>query len=235
MLDDRGRRILWNWACESRTGEAQKAAGWSGVYTLPRLLSIGKDGTLQIQPVEEVATLRRNHRRFDGLLLAEGGDLSLPKVRGNCLELAMVIQPQASTRFGIKLLASSDGKEETAVTFDFAKQTVSVDCTRASLGKDIYHPFPHPWSAHHPMGGMYGKEDARVQTAPLGIRNGQLLGLRLFLDRSILELYVDQGPCLTQRVYPTRADAKNIVLFSTGGSTKVLRVDAWDIAATNSW
>jgi beta-fructofuranosidase len=41
--------------------------------------------------------------------------------------------------------------------------------------------------------------------------------------------------CVTQRIYPSRQDALGVSLFCKGGSAKVLSLNAWDMAATNSW
>jgi beta-fructofuranosidase len=38
-LDDKGRRLMWGWIKETRSDETQRVAGWSGVLSLPRVLS----------------------------------------------------------------------------------------------------------------------------------------------------------------------------------------------------
>ena len=40
MLDGNGRRLMWGWVCEARTRDAQRAAGWAGILSLPRVLSV---------------------------------------------------------------------------------------------------------------------------------------------------------------------------------------------------
>jgi Beta-fructosidases (levanase/invertase) len=49
QLDAQGRRIVWGWIQERRSREAQRAAGWSGVLSLPRVLSL-REGHLAIEP-----------------------------------------------------------------------------------------------------------------------------------------------------------------------------------------
>jgi beta-fructofuranosidase len=51
MEDDKGRRrIWWAWIHEKRSPQAQVAAGWAGVMSLPRLLTLQSDGSLGIEP-----------------------------------------------------------------------------------------------------------------------------------------------------------------------------------------
>ena len=56
--DDKGRRVLFSWVREGRSREAYSAAGWSGAFALPRVLSILPDGTLGQEPVPELEALR---------------------------------------------------------------------------------------------------------------------------------------------------------------------------------
>jgi beta-fructofuranosidase len=53
-----GRRILWGWIRETRPEREFAAAGWSGAMALPRVLTIGSKGQLQISPAVEVEKLR---------------------------------------------------------------------------------------------------------------------------------------------------------------------------------
>ncbi len=53
-----GRRILWGWITETRPEAAFSAAGWAGAMSLPRVLTIGAEGQLEMNPAKEVESLR---------------------------------------------------------------------------------------------------------------------------------------------------------------------------------
>lgn len=53
-----GRRILWGWIRETRPESEFSAAGWAGAMSLPRVLTIGKQGQLEMNPAHEVEKLR---------------------------------------------------------------------------------------------------------------------------------------------------------------------------------
>jgi len=53
-----GRRILWGWIRETRPDAALPAAGWAGCMSLPRVLTIGAQGQLEMNPAKEVESLR---------------------------------------------------------------------------------------------------------------------------------------------------------------------------------
>jgi beta-fructofuranosidase len=58
MLDNKGRRILWGWVQEARSQEAVRTTGWSGAISLPRVLSICTDDELRMEVPSEFASLR---------------------------------------------------------------------------------------------------------------------------------------------------------------------------------
>ena len=84
MLDSGGRRILWGWVLEQRDEKAQRAAGWSGAMSLPRVLTLSPDGMLHCHPAPQLEVLRGNLHRFSGrsrrfrLLLTGGCGGRLP-------------------------------------------------------------------------------------------------------------------------------------------------------------
>jgi beta-fructofuranosidase len=59
QLDAQGRRILWGWIPERRSQAEMIDAGWSGMMSLPRVLSLDPDGSLRMRVLPQAATLRR--------------------------------------------------------------------------------------------------------------------------------------------------------------------------------
>jgi beta-fructofuranosidase len=57
QLDAHGNRILWGWITETRPQAEYAAAGWSGMMSLPRRLSIA-NGALVMAPAPEIASLQ---------------------------------------------------------------------------------------------------------------------------------------------------------------------------------
>lgn len=62
-----------------------------------------------------------------------------------------------------------------------------------------------------------------------GEHEGGELTLHLFLDRSVVETFVDGRVCLTQRTYPAREDALGVRLLAEGGPARALSVDVWEM------
>jgi beta-fructofuranosidase len=66
QLDAHGNRILWGWITETRPQAEYAAAGWSGMMSLPRRLSIA-NGALLMAPAPEIASLRTAPRTGDAV------------------------------------------------------------------------------------------------------------------------------------------------------------------------
>ena len=60
---------------------------------------------------------------------------------------------------------------------------------------------------------------------------GDSLSLRIFIDRSSLEIFVNQGQaCLTSRIYPTAGD-RRLSLFAEGGRAQFEPITGWQLAS----
>ena len=64
QLDKAGNRILWGWITETRPLAEYKAAGWAGMMSLPRVLSLADDGGLRFSVATEAHQLRGREQSF---------------------------------------------------------------------------------------------------------------------------------------------------------------------------
>lgn len=237
LLDDNGRRIMWAWVLDRNEPlhitdfTKPPPMGWSGVMTVPRVLSLDDDGTLLIQPAEELQRLRLRERTVSELTVDADTTLRLDDIAGNALELLVSIDAGGAETCGLKVCTSADGAEQTLIEYNPTKGELAIDFEKSSLDESIEHSYY----------AMYLRKDGgsnppcSKQVAPLQLRSGENLELRIFIDHSIVEVFANDRQCLTQRIYPTRADSTGVELFSTGDSMTVKSLQAWDIAASNQW
>lgn len=210
FVDDQGRTIDWGWIREQRTVEAQAAAGWSGAMALPRVLSLTPGGDLGATPAPEYQSLRRAHRHFAARPLTPGALDTLDGATGAYLELRATLDPGDATHCGLLVRRSPDGEEETRIVYDRAANTVTLDRSRSTLD-----PASDPVS----------------RTMPAALAPDGTLRLHLFLDASILELFVGDHVACAERIYPTRPDSLTLALFANGGKATLRTLDLWDMAS----
>ena len=80
--------------------------------------------------------------------------------------------------------------------------------------------------------GCVNNPTVTFQEAPFELKTGELLDLRIYLDHSIMEVFANGRQCLTQRIYPTRADSLSVATFARGGAAKLASLEAWDMNPT---
>jgi beta-fructofuranosidase len=208
MLVPTGRRYLWGWLWEGRSDEAQWAAGWSGVMSLPRVLSLSADNTLKLEPAPELNQLRGFHQRVMNLSIPPTSLMQLGGVQGDCLEIQAELVPDEATELGIGVRCAPDGTEQTLIRYDCLQGRLLIDRQRSSMSEDVQRD---------------------IRTGPLTLAAGEPLLLHIFLDRSVIEVFANYRLCMTSRVYPSRTDSLGVGLFALGGSARIKVLDVWEM------
>lgn len=142
--------------------------------------------------------------------LRSGEEVAVRGLTGDRWELHVEIQPQEAVRCGIRLVHPADEGQVTTVVFSQADDTLSVDRTRSSRYKGVA---------------------CDVRSAPFWLGEGEPLRLRVFFDRSVLEVYANGHTCLTSRVYPQGAGGYQPRLFAEEGNARLTRAEGWTIEA----
>lgn len=200
-LDEQGRRLMWGWLTEERSVEAQIAAGWSGAQSVPRVLSLLPDGKLGIEPVPEIQVLREQCYHFTDL-----GVGVLESIRGDALEIIFEFEPGVE-KCGLMLRRSPNGEEQTPIYYDPQKRQVVVDRRQSSADTPL-----------------------DLLEVPFDLREGESLKLHIFLDRSVVEIFVNGRATIASRIYPSRADSLGIGVIAEGGA-QIKTLDVWEMAS----
>ena len=69
------------------------------------------------------------------------------------------------------------------------------------------------------------------ETAPVCIDQSERLELRVFIDRSVVEVFVNGRQCVGVRVYPERDDSLGVSFRSQGTAARIHSLDAWQMAS----
>jgi len=206
--------------CIFNMNPGRPTVGWDQIMTLPMRLTLIGEGELGMQPAGDVESLRRDHRHIAGMVLPANEELMLPHVRGNALEIVAEIDPCDAPMVELNVLRSPDREECTRIAFYKERGyrnrghrdgprygLVTLDTSYSSMLPDALSRAP--------------------ETAPVAIEPGENLSLRVFIDRSVVEVYVNGKQHLAVRVYPGLDDSTGVSLRSQGRGAKLVSLDAW--------
>ncbi|MCK4323935.1 MAG: glycoside hydrolase family 32 protein [Armatimonadetes bacterium] len=204
LLDDQDRRIIF---FNIRGGKP--LSHWSGMMSLPRVISLADDLTLQIEPVPELQQLRHDPYHIAATPLAANQEAVLAGAAGNALEIEALIHPQSAHEVGLKILRSPDGAEQTLISYYPDVTALCLDTSCSTLHSDAPSRAP--------------------EVAPLALGDGEPLHLRIYVDRSIVEVFANGRQSLTACVYPQRPDSIGISAYARRGDALLESLDVWQM------
>ena len=193
---------------------AKPTEGWNQIMTLPRLLTLIDKDQLAVVPAGDIESLRGKHKHVDAMKLPANKEIVLDGVRGNAMEIVAEIDPKRAPMVELNVLRSPEKQEFTRIALFKhrgyrGKSLISIDSSYSSLLPDVGSRAP--------------------ETAPVDIGRDETLKLRVFVDRSVVEVFVNGKQCVAVRVYPGREDSLGVSLRSQGQDATLKSLDAWQM------
>jgi beta-fructofuranosidase len=179
FTDDQDRRLLVGWLRDPRTDDQKRSAGWSGVQSIPRILSLDTKHRLNMVVVPELESIRGKHHFGDTRAPSDVTTLLLPHAR---LDVVATFDPSRGA-CGISFAFVSDGSEKCAITYEAADHCLTVRNVNAN-GKSTNSN--REWRIVH------------------ALDDGEPLELRILLDGSVMEILANSRTSLSNRIYPSR-------------------------------
>lgn len=201
QLDANGQRILWGWILEGRSLEEYKAAGWAGMMSLPRVLTLASDGGLAMQVAPAVQVLRGRSQVLKVTSSEEKNQEQIGKmtIENCCGEILCTFKPGAD-KVGLSLRGSQPNQSatETWLTLQYdpaAQNQISLDGT----------------------------------VIPVQLSDPHTLEVHIYIDGSVAEVFMNRQITYTKRFYYPGADAPTMSLRILGKTTNVSSLEMWQI------
>lgn len=180
--------------------------GWAHCYSLPREWSLDSDGTLIQKPWESLTGLRTS-TTFSRTDFDLNGSIDLSPVKGRAVELCGTFTV-GTTPFGFNIF--KNGSAKGSITYNPASAELIVDFS--SLTRLIND------------GGVY--DGVYRCTLPQRPKRGSDLKINIFVDHSIVDIFVNDSWATSIRVFPTDSNADGIEAFANA-VVKVKELKAW--------
>ncbi|QMU29465.1 glycoside hydrolase family 32 protein [Adhaeribacter radiodurans] len=221
---------------------------WNQIMSLPRRLTLLSKDELGQEPAADLGSLRYGAKHIEKMKLPANQEIVLNDVKGNAMEISAEIDPQKAQFIELNLLRSPNKEEYTRIVFfrekGFGKgleyrsgpQTASMPADLVNLftGEKPAPRTPNvpaslisiesSYSSTLPDVGIRAPETATVNLGP-----GETVKLRVFIDKSVIEVFVNGKQCVAMRVYPGRDDSTGVSIRAQGQEAELLSLDAWQM------
>ncbi len=198
--------------------DGKQSDDWDQIMSLPQRLTLNDNKSLRIEPYETIETLRGEHQHIAETTIPANQEVILESIQGNTMELNVEIDPKLSRWVRLNVLRSPSAEEQTSITFYNhdrkltywydTKGEIVLDGSRSSNRDDVW---------------------LRPPERAVMMRGDELLKLRVFIDRSVVEVFVNGRQYLAMRVYPGRQDSKGVSLYAQGQDAVLKGLDSWQM------
>ena len=201
-----GKTIAMGIVPDKLAGSVNYSLGWAHCYSLPREWSLDAQGNLLQKPFEGLRAARGEVSVSEKDFTLDG-TLDLTPVGGRQIEALGRFTVGASP-FGFNFFKS--GSSQATVKYLPSANMLVVDLTKLDRT-------PNDNGSYN---GMYSC------VLPESIPAGSELTINLFVDGSILDIFVNDKWATSIRAFPAGVNADGIEAFADG-PTKVNSIDAW--------
>jgi beta-fructofuranosidase len=212
--------VIFNMNPGKPTGE------WNQVMSLPRRLTLlGKDEVGQ-EPVGDIESLRYDKQSVDPMTLPANKEIVLKNIKGNAMEIMAEIDVKDAPAFEINVLRSPKKEEYTRIVF-FRDRGFNAVREGTSTVQGAHNSMITLETAHSSL-----HPDVRPrapETAAVLLEKDEPLKLRIFVDKSIVEVFVNGKQALAARVYPSKENSIGVSLRSQGKDSQLKSLDAWQM------
>ncbi len=219
--------------------DAKPTDGWNQIMSLPRLLSLENGDTLRQTPAGDIESLRYDHEKVDPMTLPANKEVVLRNIKGNAMEIIVEIDPKNSPMVEINVLRSPKKKEFTRIAFYKYR------------GMHVGRQYKRPRSKSGTFVSIFGR-NYRLKNSLISIESSfssilpdvlsrgpetgafllepdETLKLRIFIDKSVVEVFANDRQAVAMRVYPGLKRSTGVSLRAQGSEAELISLDAWQM------
>lgn len=197
---------------ERRSSQAQLNAGWAHTFSLAREWYLLPDNATLGQRPSEYLTSLRTAATPTSVANLSTTDVTATGATGRQLEFVLTLDASSTAeRYGFEVLANADRSEYTRVYYDAIGKRIVLDKRNSTT--------------------------ANEEDKTLLVENydeaafGKPTKFHVFIDGSVVDVFINDAAAFSFRSYPTKADSHGINLFAAQGTATFSALDYWSLKA----
>lgn len=211
--DTSGRIVYMGIVPEDRDANAQIAGEWRHLYSLPRVIRQLTDSAIGQIPHPNLCRLRDSLTHIENRIVQPVTGNNVPEFCSNQAELKYQVKADSASRFTIQVFKHEDNQEFTSIFFDLSINKIGFDRAHSSLSPGT-------------------PKDYRSSDYLFDFRD--TINITLFIDHSVVEVFVDNLIAFSFRVYPSRIECQHIDFIVNKGQAEIISLDAWKLNDMNN-
>lgn len=228
--------------------QGRPTEGWNHIMTLPRRLTLISNDEVGQEPAGDLASLRYEAKHIPTMKLPANQEIVLEQISGNAMEISAEIDPKDAQIIELNVLRSPKKEEYTRIVFYKEKgyskgleykagpQTALMPADLVSLVTGE-KPLPRTRNVQASLISLESTYSSTLpdvrfrapETAPFFLNPGETVNMRIFIDKSVVEVFVNGKQCVAMRVYPGRDDSLGVSIRSQGQDAELKSLDAWQM------
>lgn len=207
FVDEKGRTIVTSILQDRRSESEKYHSGWAHGAGLPLEIYLNDQLDLVIRPIEEVHSLRKEERISIENSTIDEANQQLEHIQSDQLEIELELDLSHTKEAGLKVLKHPDHTEETKIFYNNENKTININRESSSQNPNI---------------------EKGIQGGILDL-NDNILRMRLFVDKSIVEAYANKEKSISSRVFPTLDHSKGLEIYGVDGEPFVRLMKVWSL------
>lgn len=206
-----GKTLMLGIVPDKLAGSENYRMGYAHTYSLPREISLDSKGNLIQKPFSGLTAMRSetSFKMTDFDLTAEK---DLDPVQGRSLELSAKFVV-GNGDFGFSFLGNGNKK----VTLTYQPNSGMLSLDMSGINRIVNDGV---------FGGVYN------YALPTPVAMGEEMTLKVFVDHSIIDIFVNDTYAASVRVFPRDVDAVKATAFVKNGSVKMTSLEAYVLDET---
>jgi beta-fructofuranosidase len=227
--------------------------GKVGSYlSIPRLITLIKDDQVGQQPAGDFSALRYDGKHLENIQMPANKEVVLKGIQGNAMEISAEINMNKSQMIEMNILRSPDKSEYTRIVIYREKDynyfgnpyistsesaTMPSDLLPLYAGEGIIVPGMPTRPVNCSLVSLQTENSSSVvpgtvnapMTLPFILNRDETVKLRVFIDKSVIEVFVNGTQVLCAVARPSRKDSLGVSVKSTGEQATLVSLDAWQM------
>lgn len=187
-------------------------------FTMPQVLSVDSQDNLFIRPFDGYQAFRKEKKTLSNVVVPANKEVQLKGISGDAMEIDMEFDG-STPNFEIKVLADPKQKEYTSLTF--YRDAGLISQRGGSSWRMVLD---------HSHGSLSDQFVPRTpEIADFAYGENESLKVKIFIDKTIVEVFVNDQSWVMLRTYPILKESTNVFVKAFGNGTTIKNVEAWQM------